>query len=311
MEDKFGGSKPIFVSFRGDILSPEVLNTIVRTEEYMRNSPDIYSTQSVAGLLLDISEGLGEGRKIPEDKEMVEQLWFLLDGNEMLSRFITEDLDEAVIVSKFISGDNKAKKNFADYMDRFIRENSTEECQIRITGMPFIDVTMNDNLLRSQIWSLAIALVFALLIVALILKSFTKGVYATIPMVGSITILFGVMGLSGIPLNIATVLVASVVLGIGIDYSIHVIANFDYWIKNGGTMRHAIEDTIMVSGKAIAINVSSVTAGFLVLLFSEMVPLQYFGLLIGISMIASSFGAMTLLPVILILIDRKHPFTNL
>jgi hypothetical protein len=242
---------------------------------------------------------------------MVEQLWFLLDGNEMLSRFITEDLDEAVIVSKFISGDNKAKKDFADYMDRFIRENSTEECHIRITGMPFIDVTMNDNLLRSQIWSLAIALVFALLIVALILKSFTKGVYATIPMIGSITILFGVMGLSGIPLNIATVLVASVVLGIGIDYSIHVIANFDYWIKNGGTMRHAIEDTIMVSGKAIAINVSSVTAGFLVLLFSEMVPLQYFGLLIGISMIASSFGAMTLLPVILILIDRKHPFTNL
>jgi hypothetical protein len=129
-------------------------------------------------------------------------------------------------------------------------------------------------------------------------------------MVAAIIILFGMMGWLGIPLNIATVLVASVALGIGIDYSIHIISNFNYWISKGEDIYHALGDSIMVSGRAIIINVVAVTAGFLVLLFSEMVPLQYFGLLIGLSMISSSLAALTLLPVILILIDRKRKFTN-
>lgn len=308
MEEKFGGSKPIFILFKGDMQSPEVLQTMIRAEEYMKKSPDILTTQSIADLISQISEGLGEGRAIPDERDKIEQMWFLIDGNEMLDRLVSSDLSEGVIISKFISPENKAKKQFREYMQKFIDENSTEECQISMTGMPFIDLTMNDSLIKSQIGSLTIAVIFAVIIVGWILRSFMKGVYATIPIIAAIIILFGVMGFSGIPLNIATVLVASVVLGIGIDYSIHVISNFNYWIKSGHDITHALEDTIMISGKAIAINVISVTAGFLVLLYSEMVPLQYFGFLIGLSMISSSLAAMTLLPVILILINRKHKF---
>lgn len=113
------------------------------------------------------------------------------------------------------------------------------------------------------------------------------------------------MGLTGIPLNLATVLVASVALGIGIDYSIHIISHFNHIFKESGNTKTAIGEAIMVSGKAIIINVVSVSAGFLILIFSEMVPLQYFGLLIVLSMLGSSLGALTLLPVILILVHRK------
>jgi uncharacterized protein len=308
MEKDFGGSKPIFVVFDGDMQSPEVLNTMVRCEEYMRKSPDVMTTQSVAGLVLDLSEGLGEGRKIPAEKDIIQQLWFLIDGNEMLKRLVSGDLQQGVIISKFLSPENEAKKEFGKYMQRFINENSSENCKIHVTGMPFIDVTMNRSLLLSQVGSLSIAVVLVVIIVAMILRSFIKGFLATVPMMAAIIILFGVMGWAGIPINIATVLVASVALGIGIDYSIHIISNFNYWIERGEDIHHALEDTILISGKAIVINVVSVAAGFLVLMFSEMVPLQYFGLLIGISMIASSQAAMTFLPVILILIDRKHPF---
>jgi predicted RND superfamily exporter protein len=66
----------------------------------------------------------------------------------------------------------------------------------------------------------------------------------------------------------------------------------------------------MISGKAILINVTTVTGGFLVLLFSQMVPLQNFGLLIAISMIGSGTGSLTLLPVILILSERKRISIN-
>ncbi|MCK5339126.1 MAG: MMPL family transporter, partial [Bacteroidales bacterium] len=75
--------------------------------------------------------------------------------------------------------------------------------------------------------------------------------------------------------------------------------------ENGGDVKKTLEETVMISGKAIIINVVSVAAGFLVLLFSELVPLQNFGLLVALSMIGSGLGALTLLPVILILHYRR------
>lgn len=74
-------------------------------------------------------------------------------------------------------------------------------------------------------------------------------------------------------------------------------------------MNKALENTILMSGNAIVINVFSVAAGFLVLLFSQMVPLQNFGLLVALSMIGSGLGALTLLPVILILVNRRKKIT--
>jgi predicted RND superfamily exporter protein len=304
MEKKFGGSKPVFVLFEGDMQDPEVLQTMIRAENYMKKSPDIMTTQSVADLIVELSDGFGEGRQIPDDRDKIEQMWFMIDGNEIMSRFVNEDLTEGIIISKFISPENKAKKEFSKYMQKFIRENSTEKCRISLTGMPFIDVIMSNSLLRSQIGSLVIAILFVIVIVGLILRSFFRGIYASMPIIASTIFLFGIMGFTGIPLNIATVLVASVTVGIGIDYSIHVISNFHYWMKNGEEIQEALKDTILVSGKAIIINVVSVTVGFLVLLLSEMVPLQYFGLLIGISMVISGLAALTLLPVILIIMNK-------
>jgi hypothetical protein len=306
MSKEFGGTKPVFVLFKGDIQSPEVLNTMLKTEEYMKKSPGVFSTQSVADLILEINAALGEGRKIPDEKDKIEQLWFLLEGNESMMKFVSEDLDEAIIISRFLSPENKDKIEFNNYMNKFIKENSTEACTIEITGMPFIDVTMDRSLINSQLGSLAIALLFVIIIVGAILRSFAAGIYAAIPIVSAILILFGFMGYTGIPLNIATVLVASIAMGIGIDYSIHVITHFNDSLHKGASIRQALNDTIVISGKAIIINVISVSAGFLILLFSEMVPLQYFGLLICLSMVGSGLSALTFLPVILIFANRER-----
>jgi predicted RND superfamily exporter protein len=305
MTEKFGGTKPVFVQFKGDILSPEVLNTMLKMQDYMKQSPDIASAQSIADFVLAINSAFGTGNFIPEDKETIEQLWFLLDGNENLQKFITPEFDEAVIISKFISSDNQSVKVFAGHMQKFINEHADESCRIEITGMPFIEATMDQSLINSQIGSVLIAVLFVIVIVGLILRSLISGVYAALPIVSSIIILFGFMGFTGIPLNIATVLVASITVGIGIDYSIHVISHFKSGIRKGETVKAALSETIEISGKAIIINVFSVSAGFLVLLFSEMVPLEYFGLLISLSMFGAGLGALTLLPAILILSNRK------
>ena len=311
MIEKFGGTKPIFVHFKGNMQSPKVLKTMIQTSEYMEKSPDVYTSMSIAKLIAEINLNITNTRGIPNKSDQIEQLWFLLEGNEVLNRFVNEDLTEGIIISKFKSPDNESKKEFAKYMRAFIATNSSEDCEIEITGMPFVDITMDQSLINSQIGSILIAILFVIILVGIILRSWISGLYASIPIIATIMLLFGFMGLTGISLNIATVLVASVALGIGIDYSIHIISHFNESYKKSQDLYASIQESILISGNAIIINVISVSAGFLILVFSEMVPLQYFGLLIALSMVSSCLGALTLLPSILILMNRNKSKNNI
>ncbi len=304
MQKKFGGSLPVFVVFKGDMQSPEVLKKMIETENYMKQYPDISTTQSVADLIEQMNDVMGEGKKIPDEQDKIEQLWFLLDGQDIMPQFVADDLDEGIIQSMFASVSTEDAEKFVKYMNKYIKTNSTDDCQITLTGIPSVYIKLNSSLIRSQFSSLSIAILLVILIVALILRSFSKGIYAAVPIIATIIILFGFMGATGIALNIATVLVASVVLGMGVDYSIHIITHFSHKFDEVKNINEAIKDSIMISGKAIIINVVSVASGFLVLMFSHIIPIQNFGLLVALSMIGAGVGALTLLPVILILANR-------
>ena len=301
MQNKFGGSQPVFVVVRGDIQNPDVLKMMIKTEDYMKKSEYIERTQSIADLIEEMNDVMGEGKKIPDVRAKIENLWFLLEGQDIMPQLVTKNLDQAVIQSRFISDDIQDMRAFGAYMNDFIDKNATDEIKIELTGMPSVYSAMDKSLINSQISSLIISILLVLVIVGLIFRSPMKGVFATVPIIATIIILFGFMGITGIPLDIATVLVASIALGIGIDYSIHIITHFNHTMKETKDLTKAMEDTIMGSGKAIVINVLSVAAGFLVLIFSQMVPLQNFGILVALSMVGSGLGAITLLPVVLLL----------
>ncbi len=306
MKAEFGGSLPVFVCFKGDIQDPKVLKTIDATEQYMKKFLYIKTTQSVDDLIKQMNDVMGEGEKIPDQRAKIEQLWFLLDGQDIMPQLVTDDKTEAVIQSRFASSDSKDMEEFVRYMDDYIRNNSSDACLIQITGMPSVYVKLNSSLIKSQFTSLALALVLVVAIVGLILKSVKKGLYAVVPIIATILILFGFMGYTGISLDVATVLVASVALGMGIDYSIHIITHFYGDYAKTGSIREAVNQTVRISGKAIIINVASVAAGFLVLLFSNIVPIQNFGLLVALSMVGSGFAALTILPVILVIATGKE-----
>ncbi len=309
MQDKFGGSLPVFVEFEGDIHDPEVLKMMIRTQNFMKEDPNITSSISVANLIEQMNDAMGEGEVVPDERAKIEQLWFLLEGQDILEQLVSDNLDRGIIQSKFASIETNEIESFTKKMNHFSAENSSENCTINFTGIPPLYVKLNNSLIKSQYSSLAIALAMVLLIVGSIMHSFKKGLYAIIPIFVSIIMLLGFMGFTGISIDIATVLVGSVAMGIGIDYSIHVISGFNTHLNDHGTVEKAIQETIMIKGKAVIINVVSVACGFLVLLFAHLLPLQYFGLLIAISMFGSGLGALTLLPVILILTNRKREKT--
>jgi len=306
MSEKLGGAKPVFVVFKGNMQSPELLKVMFEIEKYMTQSRYISSAQSVADVVVKLNGAFGGKDEIPDSEAMISQLWFILGQNESLSRLVTPDLDQGIVIAKYIDDGTNDINEFSKYMQSFIAEHKSDDFTIQITGMPFVNARLDESLLYSQIFSLLIAIVFVVAIVSIMFKSFFKGILASIPIIATIGILYGIMGLTGIPLNIVTVLVASIAIGIGIDYSIHFISHFNHSVRRLNSIPDAIEETILVSGRAIMINFISVSAGFLVLVFSNLVAMIYFGILIALSMFGSSMGALTLLPAMFLLEKRKQ-----
>lgn len=305
MEAKFGGSKPVFAVFKGEVQSPELLNGMLDFSAYLKETGYVTSTQSIADVVAKLNLALGGETPIPEEISYVQQLWFIL-GQQDLSQLITEDLDQALIIGKFNNEGQSNIKDFKTYVNAYLEENPSDDFTIEVTGMPYVNAQLDKSLVQSQLTSLVIAVILVIALVSLIFKSLLEGLFASVPIVATIAVLYGVMGLTGIPLNVVTVLVASVAMGIGIDYSIHYITHFNEALHREFELNTAVEEAIMVSGKAILINFISVSAGFLILIFSDLMPMVYFGILIALSMLGSSMGALTLLPAILLLGKRKR-----
>ena len=155
------------------------------------------------------------------------------------------------------------------------------------------------SIAKSQIASLVIAGVFMLIVNILLLKSFKIGLVGMTPIVFTLFVLFGSMGYFGIPLDIATVLIGSISLGMGVDYSLHFLNRYRRELALHSDINRAIEATLQTTGIAIFINVVTVALGFLALYFGNFIPLRRFGYLLSVAMLSSGLAAVAALPAVL------------
>ncbi|MDY0163052.1 efflux RND transporter permease subunit [Desulfobotulus sp.] len=178
----------------------------------------------------------------------------------------------------------------------------------RLTGAGLLYIEANQLIVKGQIGSILISLVLVFLVVSRIMKSFIYGLFSLIPLTFTIMGIFGFMGFTAIPLDVATAITACVAIGIGIDYGIHYLVHYRDARNRGRSHTEAIKETAAGTGKAIFFNAAAVTAGFLVLLASAFIPLVHLGLLISLTMVCSALAAVTLLPAVLTLTAAKlHP----
>ncbi len=187
-----------------------------------------------------------------------------------------------------------------EYISIFQEDNkSIENISVEQTGLPVIYKQLDKQIALSQIQSLIISFFIILLLLMIGLRSFTGGMIGIIPIVLTILINFGIMSVMGIPLDVITVLIGSIAIGIGIDYSIHFISRFKSEVKQNNSVRNALKKTLETTGIAILVNALSVSMGFLVLLFGNIAPIRQFGWLMAVTMIVSAFGAIVVLPAVI------------
>jgi len=190
-------------------------------------------------------------------------------------------------------------KEIIQEINLYAQGNINPQWKITNAGIAELELALTNMITGSQITSLLFALVAVFLILAINYRSIAAGLIGIVPLAFSILTNFGLMAFLDINLDMVTALIASIAIGIGVDYTVHFLSRYKVEREQSDDLAEVTRKTIFSTGKGILINAMSVGFGFSVLMFSRFMVLRYIGLLTAIIMLTSSLAALTILPFIL------------
>ncbi len=171
------------------------------------------------------------------------------------------------------------------------------QATIRRSGLASVMKQMEEELLPTQIQSVLLTLVVIMVLLSLIFRSPLAGTLMVAPLAATIVVTFGVMGYLSVALDSFTAMVASIAIGLGVDYAIHFTHRFRHELhRAGGETLGALAQTLRTSGVAILVNALSVGLGFLVLLAAGGQHIRRLGGLTSLAMLVAGLFTLLLLP---------------
>lgn len=172
----------------------------------------------------------------------------------------------------------------------------------RITGMEVLFNGMLGHLFDSQKSTLIFVIVATFIMFALLLRSVTLAVLGLVPNILAAATILAVMGFAGIPMDIMTITIAAIIIGIGVDDAIHYLHRFQQEFADTQDVKTAVQNSHNSIGNALYYTSFTVVIGFSVLGFSNFIPTVYFGLLTSLAMILALLANLTVLPGLLVLV---------
>jgi len=312
VDSSFGGSESLSVVVNGDIKSPDVLNAMLDFQEWAKELPEVGYTASIADYITQINEALRDNNPaqhvIPQTRNAVAQeilLYEMSSDPSDFARVVNYNYEQARIVLRMESLSSEQLGQLVQQVDDEATRIAAGQFDVEITGSSYLFKVLTDLLVHGQIISLLVSLFGVALVVGLIFRSVRFGLLSMIPLGFTITLNFGIMGWLNIPLDTATTMLASIAIGIGVDYTVHFLAKYRRECRARSLSNDAVSETIRTTGRAIVYNVVAVAAGFAVLLFSSFGPIATLGALVALSMGISGLAALTLLPAALLVTERK------
>lgn len=234
-------------------------------------------TEYLGEVIANSVERVAKNRKVLALREMVESLVGRKLGEEFDFVFF-QALDEEVYVPS--------------------RDASAFSIQYRFTGTPVINDYVNGKLFSNQVKSMILAFLIVFGLLVLQFRSLRKASMGIVPLLLTVTSSFGLMGLFKIPLNVATLTIAGIAIGAGVDYNIHFLSRWYREIALGSA-HDAVRMTIKNTGRGILLNALGVAFGFYVLFFSPIKMLRIFGPLVATVLLLSAVYTLLILPLLL------------
>ena len=308
--DHFGGTKNITLLFEGDLKDPALLKRMDQYEQELEKMPGVSRVVSLATVLRKMSQALNDPDEagydqVPDTREAVAQyleLYSMSGDPSDFERLVDFDYTKGALNVQFQAADIRS---FNQVLQR-IENLTTGDPQFALLGgHSILEKDLAEAIVRGQIYSLVFATLAIGLLLFLIFRAFYAGLLGSIPLVFALICNFGLMGWLGLELDIASSLLSSIAIGIGVDYTIHLFWRLQAELQRGATYPEAIKNTLQTTGRGIAINAFSVMLGFSVLFFSGLVLLKTFALLILFSLLLCLVSALVLIPALSLLLRPR------
>ena len=305
-----GGFFVISAMFEGDIKDPRVLEKIDRLEHKIADIPEVGNTNSIARVVRQMSRVLNDKGdtyydKIPDTRNAAAQyfeLYSMSGDPEDFEKMVDFTYENAVITARINTSSTPKLSKVTQHVKEMVKDDPDVKY---VGGIAVVFSDLANQVVKGQFISLGVALIAVSLLLMILFRSFTAGIFSIIPIALSMIILFGLMGLLNIELNVATALLSSIMIGVGIDYTIHFLWRFKEERNTGLKPQEAVNKTLITTGRGIIFNSLSVVIGFSVLLISNFIPVRFFGFLVVVSILACLVGALILMPALCIVLKPK------
>lgn len=296
IKDEFGeyGYTMILV-LADDVRTPEVMDAMVDIEDGVRGVPHVVDVSSIASLL----------NPVPGEKKEIERKIYALPF-DIRRQFVTEDYTEGLMIIK-VDGeidDEEFNGMVGEIEDVLDYVETPSDAVFVQAGLGVVFSQMESIMGKDQVKVTMVSLVLVIILLFLALRSFMGIILGLLPVLLAILFAMGTMGILQIPKTELTILLATLLLGLGIDYSIHFIARYKEERGKGEKLEDALRITSSTVGESIAITSITTTFGFLSLMTMTLVPVQDFGKVAAIGLVFCMFFVPVIISVGLLFHER-------
>ncbi|MGM0415075.1 MAG: efflux RND transporter permease subunit [Bacillota bacterium] len=312
VRDKFNGSESVEIIVEGDDLTePEILQSMESFQQELYETGMVGRPTSLTSIISKTNVALqteaGDNYYVPDSANLISQYLLLIEMNDSqyLERFLTFEEDGARIQALVRDTSGSEIERLMAKIDELGEKHFGDQpVEMTSTGIIVLIDALAEMIIDGQLNSIITALIAVFFIVYLLLRSW-QGSILSVLLVGFLTVLnFGIMGWAGIKLDVVTVLISSIGIGVGIDYAIMVYSRYLEESKKGLEVREAVLKTVETIGSAIMSNAIAVITGFIILIFSSFPPFRFFGILVTTLMLAAAAGSIFVIPAIIIQLDK-------
>jgi len=311
INNNFGGTSTLNVildaSEEGTFKNPEVLILAETMQNDLENSLNKVGnsfalTDYLKRMNMVMNADNPSFNTIPQTREMIAQylLLYEMSGDpDNLLKVVDYNYKKANMTFQLKDDTSQTITSAINLIEKYIPDFEKLGISVNYAGSGYRGLVFSNLILEGQILSIFLSLLIVVILLSFMFSSLRIGLIASVPIVTTAFISFGIMGLLNIPLSTTTALLSSIAIGIGIDYAVHFIETYKLNSVKTTTKELTLEKTMSYSGKAILYNAIVVIAGFLVLLFSLFPLNRTLGALVSLNMFTSFIGTLTIMAVLL------------
>jgi hydrophobe/amphiphile efflux-3 (HAE3) family protein len=307
----YGGANQFYVMLRADEAGaferPEWLRDVARLQDWLVDQDEIGGTTSVVQYLEVLNEALGPEdvptRRIPDSENLVAQL-LLFGANEELDVLLDRAHQVITIMVRSTATETREFELLARRIDARLAE-LPDGIDGHTTGNAILLTRAANQISRGQVMSLLVAGGMIGLMLIGYFRSVRLGLYALIPNMLPVVLYFGMLGLTGVTLNNSTALMGSIVLGIAVDDTLHLLVEYRRGLRETGDIEEAIRLALTHVGRAITCTTMAICVGLLVVGGSELRNQAEFGLLGAATLAIAWLVDITVTPALCLRLIRK------